>query len=222
MSDQEHDPTIGIVTQRQERPKYKTLTIQVPEDTDTSGIEGVAFPADMAEIATAMLRTAHNAARRKEADRVPADSPLACARCKQQRADHCSLCQEQVCGWCHVPAVDHHGGKSKPLHVDAKTYIMTNPETGDIVPHRKPGGDDGDDSLFIREPLPGPCLTCGYDGHVYRLRYRDPDDGAWYKKGVAYEALCYACGAGNGNREPVHQTHTGTQNPALANIPGEG
>ena len=91
MSDQEHDPNISIITQQPESSKYKPLTIYVPFETDTSEIEGVAFPSDMAEIATVMLRTAHDAARKKEADRVPADSPLACARCKQQRANHCSL-----------------------------------------------------------------------------------------------------------------------------------
>lgn len=35
--------------------------------------------------------------------------------------------------------------------------------------------------------------------------YRDPDQGAPFNKGVAYEAICYACGASNGNQEPVHQ-----------------
>jgi len=220
MSNQEHDPTIGIVTQRQEKPKYKSLNIQVPTELDTNDIDGVVF-SEVGHIVVAMLRTWVDAQKKKESARVPKDSPLACARCKQQRADHCSLCQEQICGWCHVPAVDHHGGKSKPLHVDAKTYIMTDPETGTVVPQEW-FGMDRDDSYFIREPLLGPCLTCGYDGHVYRVRYRDPDDGAWHKKGVAYEAVCYACGAGNGNREPVHETHTENQNPALANIPGEG
>jgi len=110
MSTHEHDPTIGSITRRQEKPKYKPLTINVPFETDTSEIEGVVF-SEVGHIVVAMLRTWVDGQKKKESARVPKDSPLACSRCKQQRANHCSLCQKRVCGWCHRPDVDHHGGK---------------------------------------------------------------------------------------------------------------
>jgi len=179
--------------------RYKSLTIRVPSDTDTLELEGNLFPA----WPLILLRSCVDRQRMLEADRVPQDSPLACARCKRYLANHCSLCLEQVCQWCHRPDVDHHGGKVRPQGIGSRTYIMTDPESGAMIPHETPG-EDADDSYHIHEPLVGPCLTCGYDGHVYRLMYRDPASGPWWKKGVAYEAICYACGAGGGNRESVH------------------
>ena len=70
----EHDPTIGIITQQAERPKYKPLTINVPFEVDTSDIEGMVFK-ETGWMAVAMLRPWVDAERKKEADRVPADSP---------------------------------------------------------------------------------------------------------------------------------------------------
>jgi len=176
----------------------KSLTVLVPSETDTSEIEGAFLPSWCIAVVKPLIQ----GERKRESERVPADSPFACARCKRQRANHCSLCLEQVCGWCHRPDVDHHGGKVR-MHSPTKTYIMTEVETGAMIPHCS-YGKDADDSYYIHEPLAaGPCLTCGYDGHVYRLMYRDPESAPWYKKGVANEAVCYACGAGDGNREPV-------------------
>ena len=43
MTQAKDDPTIGIITQQPESPKYKSLTIQVPNEVDTSEIEGVVF-----------------------------------------------------------------------------------------------------------------------------------------------------------------------------------
>jgi len=219
MSNKEHDPTIGIIAQQPENSKYKPLTINVPFEIETSELEGMDCPSWIANVMTAMLREWSNIARGKEAARVLADSPLVCVRCRQYRASHCSLCQEQVCFWCHHPDKDHHGGEVR--RGETKTYILIDPETGDLVPHQAPGGDK-DNSYYIHESLPGPCLTCGYKGHINRLLYRDPHHAPPAMKGIAFKAVCYACGAGNGNREPVHETHTETQTPALANIPGEG
>ena len=179
--------------------RNKPVVIWVPNEVDTSRMDGVFLPSWVC----AQMMIWVDYLDRQEAERVPRDSPMACTRCRTQRAALCSVCQEQVCGWCHRPDVDHHDGKVRPLGVHSKTYVMTDLETGALVPHQSPG-EDGNDSYFIHEPLPGSCLSCGYDGYVYRLLYRDPEQGAWYKKGVAYEAVCYACDAGNGNLEPVH------------------
>jgi len=66
---------------------------------------------------------------------------------------------------------------------------------------------------YIKEPLSGPCLTCGYEGHVYRVLY-NPEASlsrSLSREGVANKATCSACGAGDGNLEPVHDTHTITK-----------
>jgi len=181
---------------------FKILTIQVPNEVDTSEIEGMRIPSDKARAAVVMLQFWRDIARKKEADLVPADSPLACVRCNDYRSNHCSLCKEQVCFWCHWPDKDHHGGKVRPLHVHSKTYVLTDPETGDLVSHQ-PLGKDENNSYYIHEPLSGPCATCGHEGHINRLLYRDPDHAPPSMKGVAFQAICYACGAGNGNLEPV-------------------
>ena len=166
---------------------------------DTSEIEEVVFPS----WCCAALQSWVDIQKKKESTRVPKDSPLACARCGKYRAYRCSLRPEQVCGWCHRPDVDHHGAKVRRRHVPSKTYVMTDIETGALIPHPSPA-EEGDDSCYVYEPLPGPCLSCGYDGHVCRLLYQDPDQGAPFQRGVANQALCYARGAGKGNREPVH------------------
>jgi len=153
---------------------YKLLTLQVPSTVDTSGIDGVAISSVMYAMLEGMLRSILVSQDKQEADRVPIDSPLVCGRCGTYRAFRCSLCPEQVCRWCHRPNVDHHDGKVRPRGVYSKTYIMTDLETGALIPHEELG-EDADDSYYIHEPLVGPCLTCGYDGHVYRLMYRDPE-----------------------------------------------
>jgi len=117
-----------------EESSYKVLTMQVPYATDTSEIEGAFLPS----WCIAVVKPLVEGERKRESERVPQDSPLACARCKRQRANHCSLCLEQVCGWCHCPDVDHHGGKVR-MHSPTKTYIMTDPETGAMLPHCKSG-----------------------------------------------------------------------------------
>ena len=44
MTQEKHDPTRDIITQEEESPKYKPLTINVPQDVDTSDLEASIFP----------------------------------------------------------------------------------------------------------------------------------------------------------------------------------
>ena len=43
MTQAKDDPSANIITQQEESPKYKPLTINVPEDMDTSDLEASIF-----------------------------------------------------------------------------------------------------------------------------------------------------------------------------------
>ncbi len=96
-------------------------------------------PSEPAFITHPMPRSWVNIQKQLELDRVPKDSSLACTRCRSYRAFRCSLCPEQVCMWCHQPDVDHHNGKADN---QALNYVMTDLETGAVIPHSIPDEDD--------------------------------------------------------------------------------
>ena len=191
----EHQQTVSEI-------KFKSLTLNVPESLDVAAFDGLTVRPECARMIVAMLETFIQLEQQRESNRVPADSPLACAQCGKYRAFRCSLCPDQVCSWCHRPGVDHHGDKPKGFHTPSNPYIMTDLETGAVIPHRD-CREEGENSMFIAEPLSGPCQTCGYEGYKFRLLYRKEEDGRWWEKGVAFSGICDACGAGNGNFEPV-------------------
>lgn len=190
-------------------PNFKQLTINVPGSVDIEGLEGVTISWQAFNTLKFIIGYDAKEESAQAADAVEAESPLACSRCRKYRAFRCSLCPEQVCRWCHQPDRDHHGGKTRG-RAPSKTYIMTNVESGNLIPHDS-DHDEDENSIYISQTLSGPCLSCGNEGHKERLLYRNPDSTDPPRK-VAFNAICYACGAGSGNSEPVHIPEGGAIN----------